>query len=240
MSLPYFFADRLPSAPQKIELDEDTSRHIIQVLRMQVGEKLKLTDGKGHTAEGVITSAHKKHSEINLYSFETLATGFPKLTIAISLIKNASRFEWFLEKATEFGTTEIIPLLCERTERQKFRHDRMMGICRSAMLQSLQSWLPVLHEPQLFTNVVSNAKHQQKMIAHCAKDHKRAFSSLYNPALDTHIILIGPEGDFSTTEIANALDHNFLAVSLGDTRLRAETAGIFAASWVSGAKEREE
>jgi len=222
-----------------MDLDEDTSHHIVQVLRMKEGEKIAITDGKGNVASGMIAAAHKKHAAIHIISFEKTPAITPKLSIAISLVKNASRFEWFLEKCTELGVTEILPLLCDRTERQKFRHDRMLGICRSAMLQSLQTWLPVLHEPVSFNDVVRGAKEQQKMIAHCVKEAKVDFSSLYNPSLDSHIILIGPEGDFSESEIALARSNNFIPVSLGSTRLRTETAGVFAAAWARGAREEE-
>ena len=240
MSLPYFFIDTLSAEMRQIDLDEDTSRHITQVLRMQEGEKIKLTDGKGHIAQCDIISAHKKHAAVRITSFETTTKKSPRLTIAISLVKNASRFEWFLEKATELGASEIIPLICERTERQKFRHDRMISICTSAMLQSMQAWLPELHEPIQFHDVVKNVKHQQKMIAHCVKDTKVEYASLYNPSLSTHIILIGPEGDFTEKEIASAKECNFVPVSLGSSRLRTETAGIFAAAWANGAKEEDE
>lgn len=107
------------------------------------------------------------------------------------------------------------------------------------MLQSMQSWLPVLHEPVSFADVVSNAKQRQKMIAHCVKEAKVEFSSLYNSSLDSHIILIGPEGDFTDGEIARAREYNFIPVSLGSTRLRTETAGIFAAAWAHGAREED-
>jgi 16S rRNA (uracil1498-N3)-methyltransferase len=239
VSVPYFFIEELNATVRELDLDEDTSRHVIQVLRMHEGEKLRLTDGKGNIANCMIVSPHKKHATIAVTSLESTSLPVPKLCLAISLVKNASRFEWFLEKATELGAAEIIPLLCERTERQKVRHDRMAGICRSAMLQSLQTWLPVLHEPVSFNDVVSNARQQQKMIAHCVKEAKVEFSSLYNPSLDSHIILIGPEGDFSENEIAHARENNFIPVSLGTTRLRTETAGIFAAAWARGANEEE-
>jgi len=222
-----------------MDLDEDVSHHIVQVLRMKEGEKIRITDGKGNVATGMIASAHKKHAVIDITSLETTPAVTPKLSIAISLVKNSSRFEWFLEKATELGVTEIVPLLCERTEKQRFRHDRMLGICRSAMLQSLQTWLPVLHEPASFNEIVSSAKQQQKMIAHCVKGAKVDFSSLYNPSLDTHIILIGPEGDFAESEITRARENHFIPVSLGSTRLRTETAGIFAAAWARGANQEE-
>ena len=177
MSVPYFFVDELTSSVREIELDEDTSRHIIQVLRMKEGENVRLADGKGNIGSAVIATAHKKHAVVQVTSVDTVSQPSPQLCIAISLVKNASRFEWFLEKATEFGAAEIIPLICERTDRQKFRHDRMLGICKSAMLQSMQSWLPVLHEPVSFNDVVSNARQRQKMIAHCVKEAKVEFAS---------------------------------------------------------------
>ena len=239
MSVPYFFIEAFNTSPGFVDLDEHTSHHVIQVLRMKEGESIRLTDGRGSVATGSIATSHKKHATVAVTSFETTSQHQPKLSIAMSLVKNASRFEWFLEKATEFGTAEIIPLLCDRTERQKFRHDRMTGICKSAMLQSMQSWLPVLHEPVSFNDVVRDAKQQQKMIAHCVKEAKVEFSSLYNPSLESHIILIGPEGDFSDIEIARARENNFTSVSLGSTRLRTETAGIFAAAWAHGAREED-
>lgn len=239
MAVPYFFNETFNAATHDLELNEDTSHHVIQVLRMNEGDCLRLTDGKGNTASATIAVAHKKHTTVTLSSFETTLPLSPKLSIAISLVKNASRFEWFLEKATELGVTEIIPLICERTERQKFRHDRMMGICKSAMLQSMQAWLPELHEPVSFNDVIGTVKQQQKMIAHCLKEAKVEFSSLYNSSLGSHIIMIGPEGDFSEKEIATARENNFMPVSLGSTRLRTETAGIFVAAWARGAKEEE-
>jgi 16S rRNA (uracil1498-N3)-methyltransferase len=239
LSLPYFFVDNLSANIRDIGLDENTSRHIVQVLRMREGESLRLTNGHGESATATITAAHKKQASVSITSFQSTHALSAQLTIAISLVKNASRFEWFLEKATELGVSAIIPMLCERTERQKFRHDRMMGICKSAMLQSLQTWMPELHEPELFNDVVVNATHQQKMIAHCEKDAKVEFSSLYNPSLASHLILIGPEGDFTENEIAKAKQCNFIPVSLGTNRLRTETAGIFAAAWANGAKEED-
>lgn len=236
MSAPYFYISSIPQASSAIELDEDTSRHIAQVLRMKEGEKVKLTDGKGNTAAAIITSSHKKHTAVNISSVDYTPKETSSLTIAISLVKNTARFEWFLEKVTEFGIGEVIPLLCDRTERQKFRMDRMEGICRSAMLQSMQAWLPKLLEPKLFDDVVLESQHQQKMIAHCSVDAKVDYSSLYNPSLESHLILIGPEGDFNESEIARAKQRNFIPVSLGSTRLRTETAGIFAAAWACGVR----
>lgn len=239
MSLPFFFINEISPPGSSVELDEDTSKHVVQVLRMKEGEKMRLTNGKGLSAEVVINNAHKKHATVQVTAIETIPPAALRLSIAISLVKNTSRFEWFLEKATEFGVYEIIPMICERTETQKFRTDRMTGICKSAMLQSLQSWMPLLGEPRGFDEVIASAGQQQKMLAHCVDGAKVEFASLFNPSLNTHIILIGPEGDFTPNEILKAAEKNFQFVSLGHTRLRTETAGIFAAAWASGAREED-
>ena len=153
MALPFFYIDDYNSSQKEIVLDEDTSRHVVQVLRMKEGEKLNLTDGKGNLITAEIIDDHKKHCAVKIIDSQLTTHNSRKVAIAISLLKNASRFEWFLEKATEIGVTEIIPLICERTEKQKFRYDRMKGICISAMLQSQQTWLPVLHEPIQFNHL---------------------------------------------------------------------------------------
>jgi len=153
-----------------------------------------------------------------------------KIAIAISPVKNNTRFEWFLEKATEIGVTEIIPLICNRTEKTVFKFDRMKSILVSAMLQSQQCWLPVLHEPTKFNSLITSSTQQQKFIAHCIDDAKRSLADLNNESLSSKIILIGPEGDFTADEIDLALQNQFSAVSLGATRLRTETAGIVAAT----------
>jgi 16S rRNA (uracil1498-N3)-methyltransferase len=136
-----------------------------------------------------------------------------------------------LEKATEIGINEIIPLLCSRNEKQKFRAERLKSILVSAMLQSQQVWLPVLHEPiayELLFRQQEVAAASQKFIAHCIESEKRNLYDLVNESLPSQIILIGPEGDFTSEEIDIAVQNHFIPVALGDTRLRAETAGIVA------------
>jgi 16S rRNA (uracil1498-N3)-methyltransferase len=229
MSLPYFFTEQLSVDTSNIILEEETSKHIVQVLRMNAGEKLLLTDGKGLLSEAVIAGVHKKHCTVNIIKSTFTPTPEQRHTIAISIIKNASRFEWFLEKATELGIYEIIPLLCERTERQKIRQDRFINICKSAMLQSMQTRIPLLTAPTNFDDVVTSSDHQQKLIAHCAEDDKRSLAVVIDQTVTSHIILIGPEGDFTTKEIEKAKSSQFVPVSLGNTRLRTETAGIYAA-----------
>jgi len=230
MALPFFYIVDYNSSQKEIVLDEDTSHHVVQVLRMKEGEKLNLTDGKGNLITAEITDANKKHCGVNIQAVSNELRAARQITIAISLLKNTNRFEWFLEKATEIGVSEIIPLICERTEKQKFRYDRMKGICISAMLQSQQTWLPILNEPKQFSHLaVEQFDNQQKFIAHCDESSVKKHLSTFQ-SFNSSIIIIGPEGDFTKNEIKLALENNFVPVSLGETRLRTETAGIVAAS----------
>ncbi|HEX2630483.1 MAG TPA: RsmE family RNA methyltransferase [Chitinophagaceae bacterium] len=229
MNLPFFYIDQYNDGQQTIVLNEDSSRHIIQVLRMKTGEQLNLTDGKGHLLTAVIVEEHKKHCTVKVEASVYKEPSPKKVSIAISLLKNTSRFEWFLEKATEIGVAHIIPLICERTEKEKFRADRLQGILVSAMLQSQQVWLPVLHNPADYKDVflVKEAKEASaKFIAHC----EDAYNKQYISSSSSSIILIGPEGDFTPKEIEQALQNDFKPVTLGDTRLRTETAGMVAAT----------
>jgi len=231
MALPFFYIADYSSSQKEIVLDEDASRHVVQVLRMKEEEKLNLTDGKGSLIAGEVINANKKHCSVKI--IDSLLTTFNsrKVTIAISLLKNTSRFEWFLEKATEIGISEIVPLICERTEKQKFRYDRMKGICISAMLQSQQVWLPELHEPVKYIEYIRSIKSDTdltKFIAHCEEQEEKKRLSTFQP-LNHSTILIGPEGDFTKQEIEFASQNNFVSVSLGETRLRTETAGVAAA-----------
>jgi 16S rRNA (uracil1498-N3)-methyltransferase len=235
MALPFFYVENLE--PKIIVLDEDTSKHMIGVLRMQKGENVLLTDGKGTKATASIIDDNRKRCSVQNSSIEKDEQAPSKITIAISILKNASRFEWFLEKATEIGVTEIIPLLCERTEKEKFRYDRMKGILVSAMLQSQQVWLPVLHQPTPFEKVVNEAMQETKCIAHCLPEKKRSLTSQLIIRSTNGLILIGPEGDFTPKEIDLALQNNFTPVALGDTRLRTETAGIVAATLLKMGKD---
>lgn len=226
MALPFFYIKNITE--QIITLDEDTSKHMIGVLRMQKGEKVLLTDGKGAKATAFIIDENRKRCSVQIESREREAEKLPKISIAVSLIKNTSRFEWLLEKITEIGVNEIIPLICERTEKSMFRYDRMHGILVSAMLQSQQAWLPVLHLPASFETIIKQAGQKQKFIAHCLPENKVSLADQLISQSTAQLILIGPEGDFTPPEIHLALQQNFTPVALGKTRLRTETAGIVA------------
>ena len=232
MALPFFYISEFDSSQKVVVLDEDNSRHVVQVLRMKEGEELNLTDGKGNLITAGIIDGHKKHCSVKVIDSRFTPHASRKVTIAISLLKNTNRLEWFLEKATEIGVSEIIPLICERTEKQKFRYDRMKGICISAMLQSQQVWLPELCESTKYTEHIKSiidSTALTKFIAHCEESSTKKQLSTFQP-FNSSIILIGPEGDFTKGEIKLALENNFIPVSLGETRLRTETAGMVAAT----------
>ena len=172
MALPYFYMETIDGSERLITLAEDTSRHIVQVLRMEEGNKLQLTDGKGNLYTAEISQVNKKSASVKILSGDYDPNPSHQITIAISLLKNASRFEWFLEKAAEIGIYEIIPLICDRTEKQHFRLDRMKSILVSAMLQSQQCWLPSLSEPVSFDQFLHHDFNGKKMIAHCLEGNK--------------------------------------------------------------------
>lgn len=228
MQLPFFYIADYHPAQKEIVLDAETSKHIVQVLRMKKGEQVNLTDGKGNLITAEITTAHKKHCRAEVKASEFKPQTERRVSIGISILKNTHRFEWFLEKATEIGVSEIIPLFCERTVRETFRFERMNSILISAMLQSRQYWLPKLHEPVAYKKIVDSSTAQQKLIAHCDDGNKTPLTN--NPIALSTIILIGPEGDFTKEETELALKKGFVPVSLGETRLRSETAGVVAAA----------
>lgn len=228
MALPFFYKEDISNTP--LVLDEDTSKHVTGVLRMKVGETLLLTDGKGIKATAEIIDDHRKRCTVRIVDTEKEERKKRSVTIAISLVKAAARFEWFLEKATELGVTEIIPLLCQRTEKEKFRQERLQQIVTSAMLQSQQVWMPQLHEPIPFEKAIAQAVQNHKFIAHCLPHQKASLQQFEMGENESSIILIGPEGDFTEKEIEAALVKGFAPVALGSTRLRTETAGMVAAA----------
>ncbi len=230
MASPYFYFAHLAAMSEEFALNENSSRHIVQVLRMQSGEELRLTDGRGLSVLAKIREANKKKCFVQIIEKQKQEPPKRNILIALSLLKNASRFEWFLEKSTELGVSEIIPLKSERTEKQQFRMDRMKGILESALIQSQQVWMPVLHEPQYFNFWVEKAQADQKFIAHCETGKKRKLSEIIVTNSSSQLILIGPEGDFTDEEIKLAVSHQFEAVELGENRLRSETAAVAAAA----------
>ena len=232
MALPFFYTESVSSINNIIVLNEENSRHIVQVLRMAEGRQINITNGLGIICTAEILDAHKKKCTVKILDTLIQIAPAKKVCIAISPVKNSSRFEWFLEKATEIGVTEIVPLICERTEKQYLKHDRLRGILISAMLQSQQAWLPILHEPINFEKFLKENSSTNKFIAHCEEQNKVSLKEIIDQsttqAVNEATILIGPEGDFTKDEIEFALQNNFIPVALGNTRLRTETAALVA------------
>ena len=224
-SLPLFFQENLDRPEDLVVASEETRRHVVTVLRMQVGESILLTDGKGLEVEAEITKADKKTLELKKRKSTRHDPPVQQIILAISLLKNATRFEWMLEKATEIGITAFYPLLAERTERQHFRGERLRQILISASMQSGRFHFPVLHEPISLTSLVDIDFSGNKYIAHCMQGEKQVLRRQEG----NQILLIGPEGDFSPTELDMALAKGFQPVTLGNTRLRTETAGMVGA-----------
>ncbi|MEI6696791.1 MAG: 16S rRNA (uracil(1498)-N(3))-methyltransferase [Bacteroidota bacterium] len=209
-------------------LDKEESTHCVRVLRLKEGSLIHLTDGKGNLFKAQLLSADPKECLAEI--IETIPE-FGKrafyLHIAIAPTKNIDRFEWFLEKATEIGIDEITPLYCEHSERNIIKPERLQKIITSALKQSLKTYHPVLNEAVKFNHFIQSTFESKKYIAHCEENEKTPFQTACQKG-ENALILIGPEGDFSNTEIKNAIANNYLPISLGDSRLRTETAGIVA------------
>lgn len=208
-------------------LEDEEARHCVQVLRRKPGDAISFVDGLGTFYDGKIVEVSKKACVIEIEAQRTEVPRDFYVHIAIAPTKNNDRFEWFLEKATEIGIDEITPLLCEHSERKKIRLDRLEKICLAAMKQSLKARLPKLHDLVPFGEFVQQIEAEQKFIAHLEEANTPHLKNNCQPTKNT-LILIGPEGDFSNTEIKFAKENNYASVSLGASRLRTETAGMVA------------
>lgn len=227
--LPFFFHDATLTEGAELILEESAARHIVQVLRMRESERLLLTDGRGATAEAVITEARKKSCLVALQSVSQASPKFPGLHLCIAFTKNASRNEWLLEKAVELGVQRITPLITARGEKIHARPERWRGILISAMLQSQQAFLPELSALQsLEAALRATDGDAQKLLAHCIPDHPRRPLSTVLQKGQNASLFIGPEGDFTPEEISLAEAAGCTSVSLGNTRLRTETAALAA------------
>ena len=216
----------LENPSDEIKLCTEESKHIIRVLRKKQGDIINFTDGKGGFFTYEIVIADSKKLILKIVNSEKKAKKHNyQLHIAIAPTKNIDRFEWFLEKATEIGIDEITPIICEHSERKVIKTDRGKRILISAMKQSLKYYLPQLNEATNFKNFVKKNSNKAKYIAHCEENYNKL---MLDRKSENTLILIGPEGDFSSEEIKFAKQNQFKAVSLGSSRLRTETAGIIA------------
>ncbi|RYD58784.1 MAG: 16S rRNA (uracil(1498)-N(3))-methyltransferase [Sphingobacteriales bacterium] len=231
MALPLFYYDADLEAGKEIWLSEDTAKHIVQVLRMQVNDRIRLTNGRGYTAIVSIATAEKKKCKVIIEDVSFIPLKAHVFHLGIAFTKNASRNEWLLEKATELGVRTIIPLITKRTEREKTRFDRWNNILVSAMLQSQQSHLPVLAEATTLEKVLEQYNEPQKLVAHCIDEKERTpVTKMLNRDKGT-ILLIGPEGDFTEEEVTLCEAKGYMGISLGEQRLRTETAAMAACAY---------
>ena len=206
---------------------KDESRHIVKVLRKKVGDTLYITNGNGFLFTAKITIADQKNCVVSIENSEFKKPTDYKLHLAVAPTKMNDRYEWFLEKATEIGITSITPIFCDHSERKNVKLDRFEKILQSAMKQSLHLYLPTLNQPMSFKDYINQDFSGDLFIAHCEETDKKSLKNEIKP--NTEItILIGPEGDFSVNEIETAIKNKFIPVTLGNTRLRTETAAIVA------------
>jgi len=225
-----FYNISIDNNTSQVVFNKEESRHIVKVLRKREGDVIHLTNGKNTLFQAEIVEANDKKCIVKIVKISKEKNNRNyKINIAIAPTKNNNRFEWFLEKATEIGVDEIFPILCAHSERKIIKHERMQKVVVTAMKQSLQYQLPVLHELTTFEQAMSAEFKGQKIIAQCLYDNDSSKMNLLQktikPATDI-LVLIGPEGGFSDKEIQIALSNGFVPVSLGNNRLRTETAGI--------------
>lgn len=220
-----FFAPDILSNP---ELPFEEGQHCVKVLRKKEGDEILITDGKGFFYDATIVQAHPKHCIVNITNTVNPPKGWNfNLQIAFAPTKNIDRIEWFAEKTTEIGIDRLSPILCQHSERKEIKAQRIEKILVSAMKQSQKALLPILDEMQSFTEFIKKDFDGQKFIAHCYPQEKSLLKDIYKKGENT-LILIGPEGDFAEKEVEMALENGFKAISLGESRLRTETAALVA------------
>lgn len=227
--VPLFFHDGDLAVGNNFVLQEDTAKHVVQVLRKQPGDRLALTNGRGYHAEGVITTAHKRNCAMNIEEVSFHERPKAALHMGVAFTKNSSRNEWILEKVTELGVTTIVPLQTSRSEREKFRFDRWNNILVAAILQSQQYWLPDLRALTPLQDICTELKDTPvKIVAHCMDGIARVPLRQAIEKDKETLLLIGPEGDFTDEEVNILTSKGFAGVSMGINRLRTETAAVAA------------
>ncbi|MGZ3873308.1 MAG: 16S rRNA (uracil(1498)-N(3))-methyltransferase [Mucilaginibacter sp.] len=221
----FYTPDIDPAHPQYF-LNEEESKHCIRVMRLEKGDEVQLIDGRGGLYTASIMDPHPKRTILQI---KAVVTEFNKrnhyLHIAVAPTKNIERTEWFLEKATEVGIDEISLIICQRSERKQVKTERLNKIITSAIKQSIKAYHPVLNEPLNFNQFLTKPFDGHKFIAHCDAGDKTTLQRALTPH-GRYLVLIGPEGDFTPAEINDALKNGFNAITLGESRLRTETAAL--------------
>ena len=228
-----FYSPDITGEESQFTFNKEESRHIVKVLRKSEGDSVYLTNGMGHMFKAEITLADIRHCNARITEKIAQEPRDYYVHLAVAPTKMNDRYEWFLEKATEIGVDEITPVICEHSERTVVKTERLEKIIQSAMKQSLSAFLPGLNPPVALESFLERETNGQLFIAHCEEDGKRHLLKEKVVPGQRITILIGPEGDFSTKEISLALDKGYIPVSLGNTRLRTETAAVVACHTVA-------
>ncbi len=213
-------------------LEEQESKHAIRVLRLGRGDRVILVDGKGGWYEAIIIDDHPKRCCLKIENRTEAYQTLPyRLHLAVAPTKNLERFEWFLEKATEIGLTEITPLICRRSERRQLKQERLEKILVSAMKQSLKAYKPLLNNPLTVEEFLKTEREGSLGIAHCYPLERMGINEL-EPS-EKYTLMVGPEGDFTEEELGKALEAGYLPFHLGSSRLRTETAAVYITTAIS-------
>lgn len=232
-----FYNPEIDENLKSIEFPRDESKHIIKVLRKNVGDVLKVTNGRGFLFSVKITDANPNSCKAEIIASEKEKPDNWHLHLVVAPTKMNDRYEWFLEKATEIGLHEVTPVICDHSERKHVKLNRFERVLQSAMKQSLHFSLPQLNESENLKDFLKKDISGQKFIAHCEEGMQRfQLKDKVKPSIDV-TILIGPEGDFSSEEIQLAMHHGWQPISLGNSRLRTETAAIVACHTVALANQ---
>lgn len=222
-----FFNPDISENTTQFTFEREESKHIVKVLRKDIGDTLYITNGKGSLFTAEISVPNINKCTAKIISQKQQPKRDYNLHLAVAPTKMNDRYEWFLEKATEIGIDSITPIICDHSERKVIKPERFERILQSAMKQSLNCYLPNLNDAISFQDFINLDFEGDLFIAHCEETDRKSLKQQLNPKTDI-TILIGPEGDFSVKEITEALKNNFIPVTLGETRLRTETAAIVA------------
>jgi 16S rRNA (uracil1498-N3)-methyltransferase len=211
--------------------------HLTKVLRKKIDDKIYLTNGNGYLFEAIINNVNTKYTQLKIINSNKKSAMKYGLHIGIAPTKKIDRFEWFLEKAIEIGVSSITPIICKYNERKSLNYTRLNKIAVSAMKQSLQTYLPKIEPIVSIKEFIESNQYKQKYIAHC-KNSKKAYLSKIIKRKSNSSIIIGPEGGFTDDEISSAINYNFIPISLGNNRLRTETAGTVCCQTFSDANNK--
>ena len=228
-----FFA---PDIATTLTLPEEESRHCTRVLRLAEGDEIEVIDGEGTLYRCRIAMAHAKHCGVEIVDKQVVSPHWgAKIAIAVAPTKNLDRIEWMAEKCTEMGIDRITPLLCRHSERKVLKTDRLRKIVVAAMKQSLKAQLPLIDELTPIKAIIDEDFDGQRFIAYCdeslPRDERKSLAQVYDPSRDA-LVMIGPEGDFDPREVDEALRAGFVPVTLGESRLRTETAALMAVATI--------